>query len=152
MYKVIYVEPGQCRGGASPCLPTGKVWRASFLWWSLELMDDEDRVLDEKLDTSCWPANIKPCNRIMTLLTGWPVGEIEETYIGGLDANDIQTDTAAQPMWAIAVFSGIILPFTPLWMERCRCDSSLQRFRFPFAVMFRVIEELVCFFPRGMYS
>ena len=40
----------------------------------------------------------------MTLLTGQPVGENEEKYIDGLDANDIQTDTATQLMWAIAVF------------------------------------------------
>ena len=40
----------------------------------------------------------------MTLLTGWQVGENKEKYIDGLDANDIQTDTATQPVWAIAVF------------------------------------------------
>ena len=27
-----------------------------------------------------------------------------EKYIDGLDTNDIQTDTATQPVWAIAVF------------------------------------------------
>ena len=80
--------------------------------------------------TSCWPAYIGTCNRIMTLLTELPVGENEETYIDGLDANDIQTDTVTQPVWAIAVFRGMILTFIPLWMERYKCDSSLQHFDF----------------------
>ena len=93
-------------------------------------MDDEIRVVKEKLGTSCWPAYIGICNRIMTLLTGWPVGETEETYVDGLDANGIQTDTATQPVWAIAVFRGMILNFIPLWMERYKCDSSLQQFDF----------------------
>ena len=89
-------------------------------------MNDEVQVVKEKLDTSCWPAYIGTCNRIMTLLTGWPVGENEETYIDGLDANDIQTDTATQLVWAIAVFRGMILTFIPLWMERYKCHSLLQ--------------------------
>ena len=90
MYKVINVEPAQCRDGVRPCLPIGKVWRGgdgSFTGFDFGVMDDEIRVVNEKLDTSCWPAYI--CNRIMTLLTGWMVGENEETYIDGLDANDI---------------------------------------------------------------
>ena len=133
MYKVIDVEPGQCKGGVRPWLPTGKVWRGgdgSFCGLEFEVMDDEVRVVNEKLDTSCWPAYIRTCNRIMILLTGWPVGENEETYIDGLDANDIQTDTATQPVWAIAVFRGMILTFIPLWVERYKCDSTLQQFDF----------------------
>ena len=90
----------------------------SFTGFQFELMDDEVRVVNEKLGTSCWLAYIGTCNRIMTLLTGWPVGENEETYIDRLDANDIQTDTATQPVWAIAVFRCMILTFIPLWMER----------------------------------
>ena len=62
----------------------------------------------------------------MTLLTGWPVGENEETYIDGIDANGIQTDRATQPVWATAVFRGLMLTFIPLWMERYKCDSSLE--------------------------
>ena len=103
---------------------------AIFTGFEFELMDDEIRVAKEKLGTSCWPACIGTCNRIMTLLTGWPVGGNEETYIDGLDANDIQTDTATQPVWAIAVFRGMILNLIPLWMERYKCDSSLQQFDF----------------------
>ena len=97
----------------------------SSSWWTTEV-----RVVKEKLGTSCWPAYIGTCNRIMTLLTEWPVGENEEIYIDGLDANDIQTDTVTQPVWAIAVFRGMILTFIPLWMERYKCDSSLQQFDF----------------------
>ena len=133
MYKVIGVEPGQCTGGVRPWLPTGKVWRGgdgSFcgLW----VRSDGRRCSSgrRKLDTSCWPAYIGTCNRIMTVLTGWPAGENEETYIYGLDANDIQTDTATQPVWAIAVFRGMILTFIPLWVERYKCDSSLRQFDF----------------------
>ena len=94
-------------------------------WWTTEV-----RVVKEKLGTSCWPAYIWTCNRTMTLLTRWPVSESETTYINGLDANDIQTDTATQPVWAIAVFRGMILTFISLWMERYKCDSSLQQFDF----------------------
>ena len=107
-----------------------EVVTAVFAGLEFEVMDDEVRVVNEKLDTSCWPAYIRTCNRIMTLLTGWPVGENEETYIDGLDANDIQTDTATQSVWAIAVFRGMIMTFIPLWVERYKCDSTLQQFDF----------------------
>ena len=86
----------------------------SFKGFEFEQMVDEVRVVKEKLSTSCWPAYIGTCNRNMTLLTGWPVGENEETYIDGLDAKNIQTDAATQPVGAIAVFRGMILTFIPL--------------------------------------
>ena len=69
---------------------------AVFTGFKFEVMDDDVRVVKEKLHTSCGPAYIGTCNRIITLWTGWPVGENEETYIDGFDANDIQTDTATQ--------------------------------------------------------
>ena len=107
-----------------------EVVTADFSGFEFEVMDDEVRAINEKLDSSCWPAYNGICNRFMTLLTGWPVGENEETYIDGLDANNIQTDTATQPMWAIAVFRVMMLTFIPLWVERYKCDSSLQQFDF----------------------
>ena len=76
-------------------LPTGKVRRGgdgSFMGFEFEVMDDEVRMVKEKLDTSCWPAYMGACNRIMIMLTGWTVGDNEEKYIDGLDANDIPTD------------------------------------------------------------
>ena len=103
-----------------------KVVTAVFAGFEFEVMDDVFWVVNEKLNTSCWPAYIGTCNRIMTLLTGLPVGKNEETYIYGLYANDIQTDTATQPVWAIAVFRGMILTFIPLSVEWYKCDSSLQ--------------------------
>ena len=54
----------------------------------------------------------------------------KETYIDGLDTNDIQTDTATQPVWAIAIFRGMIPTFIPLWVEQYKSDSSLQQFDF----------------------
>ena len=102
-----------------------EVVTAVFTGFEFEVMDNEVRVVDEKLDTSCWPAYIGTCNRIMTLLTGWPMGDNGETYIDGFDANVIQTDTATQPVWAMAVFRGMILTFIPSWVERYKCDSSL---------------------------
>ena len=54
------------------------VWRGgdgSFSGFEFEVMDDEVQVVNKTLDTSCWPAQVGTCNRIMTLLTGWPVGE-----------------------------------------------------------------------------
>ena len=104
-------------------------WRQFLRTFEFEVMDDEVRVVNKKLDTSCWPAYIGTCNGIMTLLTGWPGGENEETYINELDANNIQTDTATQPVWAIVVFRGMVLTI-PLWVERYKCDSSLQQFDF----------------------
>ena len=43
----------------------------SFAGFEFEVMDDEVRVANVKLDTSCWPAFVGTCNRIMTLLAGW---------------------------------------------------------------------------------
>ena len=63
---------------------------AVFAGFEFEVMDDQVQVVNEKLNTSRRPAYIGTCNRIMTLLTGRPVGENEETYIHELDANNIQ--------------------------------------------------------------
>ena len=128
-----------------------EVATAVFMGFEFEVMDDEVRVVKEKLDTSCWPAYIGTCNRTMTLLTGWPVGENEQTYIDGIDANDIQTNTATQPVWAIAVFRGMILTFIILWMERYMCDSSLQQFDFWSSWCFELSRASFSF-PRGMFS
>ena len=114
----------------------------------MELMDDEVRVVEEEIGASCWPASIGTCNRIKTLLTGWPMGENEETYTDGLDVNDFQTHTATQPVWAIAVFRGMILTFIPLWMERYKCDSSLQQFDFWLSWCFELLRASFSF-PRG---
>ena len=138
-------------GVVRPWLPIGKVYEAVtavFTGFEFELMDDEVRVVKEKLGTSCWPAYIGTCNRTMTLLTGWPLGENETTYIDGLDANDIQTDTATQPVWAIAVFRGMILTFISLWMERYKCDSSLQQLDFWPSWCFELSRASFSF-PRG---
>ena len=124
---------------------------AVFAGFEFEVMDDEVRVVDEKLDTSCWPAYIGTCNKNMTLLAGWPLGENEETYIDGLNANDIQTDTAAQQLWAITVFSCMILTFIPLWVERYKCDSSMQQFDFWSSWCFE-LSRASFHFPRGMFS
>ena len=54
MYKVINVEPGQCKGGVRPWLPTEKfdeVVTAAFTGFDFE-GDDEIRVVEDKLDTS----------------------------------------------------------------------------------------------------
>ena len=64
-----------------------------FTGFEFEVMGDEFRMVKEKFDTSCWPAWFGTCNIIMTMLTGWTMGENEETYIDGPDADDIQTDT-----------------------------------------------------------
>ena len=135
MHKVIDVEPGLCRGGVSPWLPTGKVWRGgdgSFcgLWVRSDARRSSSGKRETRYQLLTGQHRDGTCNRLMTLLTGWPVGENEETYINGLDANDIQTDTAAQPVWAIAVFRGMILTFIPLGVARYKCDSSLQQFDF----------------------
>ena len=102
---------------------------AVFTGFEFEVMDDEVRGVKETRHPSCWPAYIGTCKRIMTLLTGWPVGENDENYIDEL-ANNIQTDTATQTMWAITVFRGMMLTFNQLWVERYECDSSLQQFDF----------------------
>ena len=75
-------------------------------------------------------------------------GRNEETYIIRLDANDIQTNTATQPMWAIAVFRGMILTFISLWMEGCKCDSSLQQFGFWSSWCFE-LSRATFSFPQG---
>ena len=66
----------------------------SFYWLSVRA--DGRRSLSGKRETrhQLLTIYIGTCNRIMTQLTGWPVGENQEKYIDGLDANDIQTDTA----------------------------------------------------------
>ena len=107
MYKATNVKLGSVEvvwGLGYQLEKSDEVVASVFTGFEFKVMDDEAQVVKEKLDTRCWPAYIGTCNRIMTLLTGWPVGENEETYIDGLDANDIQSDTATQPMWAIAVF------------------------------------------------
>ena len=119
----------------------------SSRWWTTF----EFRVVNEKLDTSCWLAYIGTCNRIMTLLTGWPVGENEETYVDGIDTGDIQTDTATQTMWAITVFRSMILTFIPLWVERYKCDSSLQQFDFWSSWCFELSRTSLSF-SRGIFS
>ena len=98
---------------------------AVFTGFDFKVMDDEVPVVNEKLDSSCWLAYIGTCNKIVT---GWLVGENEETYIDGLDANETETDAASQPMWAIAVFGGMMMTLNPLWVERYKCDNSLQQF------------------------
>ena len=62
----------------------------------------------------------------------------------------IQTDTATQPVWAIAVFSAMILTFIPLWVERYKCDSSLQQFEFWSSWCFELSRAFS--FPMGMFS
>ena len=74
---------------------SGEGVTAVFTGFELDVMDHKIWVVKEKFNTSCWPTYIKTCNRIMTLLAGWPVGKNEETYIHGLDANNIKT--AQQP-------------------------------------------------------
>ena len=112
-------------------------------------MDDEVRMVNENLDTSCWLAYIGTCNRIITLLTGWPMGENEEAYIDGLDANETETDRASQLMLAIAFFRGMILTFIPLCVEWWKWEFIAVWFLV--VVMFWATEGLISF-PRGMFS
>ena len=60
-----------------------KVATTLLSYFEFEVMNDDTWAVQEKPDTSCWPA----CNRNMTLLTGWTVGENERTWIDGLDVN-----------------------------------------------------------------
>ena len=52
-----------------------EVVMADFAGFEFKVVEDEVRVVKEKLDTSCWLAYIGTCNRIVTQL---PVGENEE--------------------------------------------------------------------------
>ena len=79
------------------------------------------------------------------------MGENEETYIDGLDANDIQADTATLPMWAIAAFRGMILiSFHCKWSGvswTVHCSSLILRSPCCFE-----LSRASFSFPRGMFS
>ena len=64
MYKVIDVEPGQCRGGVRPWLPTGKVWRGDDSFYGLCVRSD-GRISSSGRRSST-PAADRPTSRPAT--------------------------------------------------------------------------------------
>ena len=124
---------GQCGGGVRPWLPTGKsdeVMTAVLSGFEFEVMDDEVQIVKEKLDTSYWPAYIRTESWHYWQDDWW--AKMSKHYIVRLDANwhsnwhSNPTDVGNR----IVVFRDMIPTFIPLWVERYKCDSSLQQFDF----------------------
>ena len=112
MHKGINVEPGQCKCGVRPFLPTEKFQRCgdgSFhgLW----VRGDGRRSSSGKWDTR------------HQLLTGLH-RDLQQNY------DTVDRVTGGRKWGNIHRWAWCELTFIPLWVERYKCDSSLQQLDF----------------------
>ena len=150
------VESGQCRGGVRPLLPTGTVWGGGDgRFCGLGVRGDGRRSSRCKRETrhqllTCLHRDLQQNHDTVDRVTGgrkwgnihrWVWWEIHSNWHGN------PTDVGNRSLQR----HGMILTFTPLWVERHKCDNALQQFDFWSSWCFELSKASFSF-PRGMFS